>query len=412
MEKIRMTNPIVEIDGDEMTRIMWAWVKEELLLPYVDLKTEYYDLHVKKRDETNDQITIQAAEAIKKWKVGVKCATITPNAERVKEYNLKKEWPSPNATIRKILDGTIFRAPILVNNVKPAIRFWKKPIIIARHAFGDIYDAVSAKFEEGSEAELVIKKKDGNVVNYKFPKFNGSGIIEAKYNIDKSITGFARASFSYALMVKLDLWFASKDTISKVYDARFKEIFNSVYENEYRNLFESNGIHYNYYLIDDALARAVRSEGGFVWACKNYEGDVFSDFVSTAFVGTLALMTSELMSPEGYYESEAAHGTVQRHYYRYLKGEKVSTNPTAIIFAWTRGLKRRAELDENQELYKFSGLLEESVKKTIESDKIMTQDVANVAEPPINAVVDTQTFIKAVKKNLENSLIKAGLFKA
>jgi len=407
-----MTNPIVEIDGDEMTRIMWAWVKEELLLPYVDLKTEYYDLHVKKRDETNDQITIQAAEAIKRWKVGVKCATITPNAERVKEYNLKKEWPSPNATIRKILDGTIFRAPILVNNVKPAIRFWKKPIIIARHAFGDIYDAVSAKFEEGSEAELVIKKKDGNVNNYKFPKFNGSGIIEAKYNIDKSIMGFARASFSYALMVKLDLWFASKDTISKVYDARFKEIFNQVYENEYKNIFESNGLHYNYYLIDDALARAVRSEGGFVWACKNYEGDVFSDFVSTAFVGTLALMTSELMSPEGYYESEAAHGTVQRHYYRYLKGEKVSTNPTAIIFAWTRGLKRRAELDGNQELYKFSELLEESVKKTIESDKIMTQDVANVADPPINAVVDTQTFIKAVKKNLENSLIKAGLLKA
>jgi isocitrate dehydrogenase len=412
MEKIRMTNPIVEIDGDEMTRIMWAWVKEELLLPYVDLKTEYYDLHVKKRDETNDQITIQAAEAIKRWKVGVKCATITPNAERVKEYNLKKEWPSPNATIRKILDGTIFRAPILVNNVKPAIRFWKKPIIIARHAFGDIYDAVSAKFEEGSEAELVIKKKDGNVNNYKFPKFNGSGIIEAKYNIDKSIMSFARASFSYALMVKLDLWFASKDTISKVYDARFKEIFNQVYENEYKNIFESNGIHYNYYLIDDALARAVRSEGGFVWACKNYEGDVFSDFVSTAFVGTLALMTSELMSPEGYYESEAAHGTVQRHYYRYLKGEKVSTNPTAIIFAWTRGLKRRAELDGNQELYKFSELLEESVKKTIESDKIMTQDVANVADPPINAVVDTQTFIRAVKKNLENSLIKAGLLKA
>ncbi|MGC9145056.1 MAG: NADP-dependent isocitrate dehydrogenase [Nitrososphaeria archaeon] len=411
MEKIRMSNPVVEIDGDEMTRIMWAWVKEELLLPYVDLKTEYYDLHVKKRDETNDQITIQAAEAIKRWKVGVKCATITPNAERVKEYNLKKEWPSPNATIRKILDGTIFRAPILVNNVKPAIRFWKNPIIIARHAFGDIYDAVSAKFEEGSEAELIIKRKDGNVANYKFPKFNGSGIIEAKYNVDRSIMGFARASFSYALMVKLDLWFASKDTISKVYDARFKEIFNDIYEKEYKNLFESSGIHYNYYLIDDALARAVRSEGGFVWACKNYEGDVFSDFVSTAFVGTLALMTSELMSPEGYYESEAAHGTVQRHYYRYLKGEKVSTNPTAIIFAWTRGLKRRAELDGNQELYKFSELLEEAVKKTIETDKIMTQDVANVADPPISAVVDTQTFIKAVKKNLENSLIKTGLLK-
>lgn len=412
MEKIRMLNPVVEIDGDEMTRVMWAWVKEQLLLPYVDLKTEYYDLHVKKRDETNDQITVQAAEAIKKWKVGVKCATITPNAERVKEYNLKKEWPSPNATIRKILDGTIFRAPIIVSNVRPAIRFWKKPIVIARHAFGDIYDAVSAKFEEGSEAELNVKGKDGKVANYKFPKLNGSGVIEAKYNIDKSITGFAKASFNYALMVKLDLWFATKDTISKVYDARFKEIFADVYEKEFRNSFEANGLHYNYFLIDDALARAVRSEGGFVWACKNYEGDVFSDFVSTAFVGTLALMTSELMSPEGYYESEAAHGTVQRHYYRYLKGEKVSTNPTAIIYAWTRGLKRRAELDGTQDLYKFSNLLEEAVKKTIEVDKIMTQDVANVADPPINAVVDTQTFIAAVKKNLESSLSKEGLLKA
>lgn len=407
-----MLNPVVEIDGDEMTRVMWAWVKEELLLPYVDLKTEYYDLHVKKRDETNDQITVQAAEAIKRWKVGVKCATITPNAERVKEYNLKKEWPSPNATIRKILDGTIFRAPIIVNNVRPAIRFWKKPIIIARHAFGDIYDAVSAKFEDGSEAELNVKGKDGKIINYKFPKFSGSGVIEAKYNIDRSITGFARASFNYALMVKLDLWFASKDTISKVYDARFKEIFADVYEKEFKHSFESNGIHYNYYLIDDALARAVRSEGGFVWACKNYEGDVFSDFVSTAFVGTLALMTSELMSPEGYYESEAAHGTVQRHYYRYLKGEKVSTNPTAIIYAWTRGLKRRAELDGTQDLYRFSTILEDAVKKTIEVDKIMTQDVANVADPPITAVVDTQTFIAAVKKNLESSLSKEGLLKA
>ncbi len=411
MEKIKMQNPIVEIDGDEMTRVMWAWVKEQLLLPYVDLKTEYYDLHIKKRDETNDQITVQAAEAIKRWKVGVKCATITPNAERVKEYNLKKEWPSPNATIRKILDGTIFRAPIIVSNVRPAIRFWKKPIIIARHAFGDIYDAVSASFEEGSEAELVVKGKDGSSRSYKFPSFSGSGVIEAKYNIDKSIRGFARASFNYALMVKLDLWFATKDTISKVYDARFKQIFNEVYENEFKQQFESYGLHYNYYLIDDALARAVRSEGGFVWACKNYEGDVFSDFVSTAFVGTLALMTSELMSPEGYYESEAAHGTVQRHYYRYLKGEKVSTNPTAIIFAWTRGLKRRAELDGTQDLYRFADLLEQAVKKTIEVDKIMTQDVANVADPPINAVVDTQTFIAAVKKNLDSMLEKEGLLK-
>ncbi|MGC8569230.1 MAG: NADP-dependent isocitrate dehydrogenase [Nitrososphaeria archaeon] len=411
MNRIQMQNPIVEIDGDEMTRVMWAWVKEKLLLPYIDLKTEYYDLHIKKRDETNDQITVQAAEAIKRWKVGVKCATITPNAERVKEYNLKKEWPSPNATIRKILDGTIFRAPIIVSNVRPAIRFWKKPIVIARHAFGDIYDAVSARFEDGSEAELVVKDRNGNATSYKFPKFSGSGVIEAKYNIERSIEGFARASFNYALMVKLDLWFAAKDTISKVYDAKFKEIFARVYESEFRDKFQANGLNYNYYLIDDALARAVRSEGGFVWACKNYEGDVFSDFVSTAFVGTLALMTSELMSPEGYYESEAAHGTVQRHYYRYLKGEKVSTNPTAIIFAWTRGLRRRAELDGNEELKRFSELLEQAVRKTIEVDRIMTQDVANVADPPVNAVVDTMSFIEAVKRNLDELLQKENLLK-
>ncbi|MCL4344270.1 MAG: NADP-dependent isocitrate dehydrogenase [Nitrososphaerota archaeon] len=406
MDKIGMDNAVVEMDGDEMTRVIWSWVKESLLMPYVDLKTEYYDLHVKHRDETDDQVTYQAGEAIKRLKVGIKCATITPNAERVKEYNLKKEWPSPNATIRKILDGTIFRAPIVLNNVMPAVRFWKKPIVIARHAFGDIYDAASLRFETEGEAEILFRH--GSVQkSVKLPALKGAGVIEAKYNIDNSIYGFARASFNYALMYHLDLWFATKDTISKVYDARFKQIFQETFEKEFKQKFDDASIHYNYYLIDDALARSVRSEGGFVWACKNYEGDIISDLVSTAYVGTLALMTSELMSPEGYYESEAAHGTVQRHYYRYLKGEKVSTNPTAIIFAWTRGLERRAKLDGNQELYNFSLKLEDAVKLTIEKDRIMTQDVANVAEKPVGAVVDTQSFISAVKANLDKMLGRA-----
>jgi len=403
--KIEMEKPVVELDGDEMTRVMWKWVKDELLLPYVDLKTEYYDLHVKHRDETNDQVTIQAAEAIKRWGVGIKCATITPNAERVKEYNLKKEWPSPNATIRKILDGTLFRAPIILNNIVPAVRFWKKPIVVARHAFGDIYDGVGMRFDGPGEAEIIFRYDDSREIRSKLPKIKGAGVLQTIYNIDSSIQSFARASMKYALMNKLDLWFGAKDTISKVYDARFKEIFNSVYENEFREEFEKNGISYNYYLIDDAVARVVRSEGGFLWACKNYDGDVFSDFVSTAFVGTLALMTSELFSPEGYYLSEAAHGTVQRHYYRYIKGEKVSTNPTALIFAWTRGLKRRGELDSNPDLIKFSENLERAVKITIENDLIMTQDVARVSDTKNPVVVDTQEFIKAVKKNLEK-LIK------
>lgn len=400
---IGMDNPIVEMDGDEMTRVMWAWVKESLLAPYVDLKTEYYDLHVKHRDETDDRVTYEAAEAVKKLKVGVKCATITPNAERVKEYNLKREWPSPNATIRKVLDGTIFRAPIVMSNVVPAVRFWKRPIVIARHAFGDIYDAASLRFETAGEAEIQFRS-EREQKSVKLPALKGAGVIEAKYNIDSSIYGFARASFNYALMYGMDLWFATKDTISKVYDARFKQIFQEVFDREFRQKFDEAKIHYNYFLIDDALARSVRSEGGFVWACKNYEGDIISDLVSTAYVGTLALMTSELMSPEGYYESEAAHGTVQRHYYRYLKGEKVSTNPTAIIFAWTRALKRRADLDGNRELAEFSMKLEKAVKLTIENDKIMTQDVANVAEKPVSAVVDTQSFIKAVKGNLDRLL--------
>ncbi|MDH5806133.1 MAG: NADP-dependent isocitrate dehydrogenase [Candidatus Methanomethylicaceae archaeon] len=404
--KISMEKPIVEIDGDEMARIMWKWVKEELILPYVDLKTEYYDLSIKNRDETNDEITIRAAEAIKRLKIGVKCATITPNAERVKEYGLKKEWKSPNATIRNILDGTIFRAPILLSNISPAVRFWKKPIVVARHAFGDIYDGIGLRFEGPSEVELIIKQKNGNELKAKFPFFKDSGVIQAIYNLDKSIENFARASFKYALENKLDLWFASKDTISKVYDARFKEIFNIIYENEFKEEFKNAGLNYYYFLIDDAIARVVRSEGGFVWACKNFDGDVFSDFVATAYVGSLALMTSVLYSPEGYFLSEAAHGTVQRHYYRYLRGEKTSTNPTAIIFAWIMALKRNGEITNNKELLDFTNKLEKAVKITIENDRIMTADVANVSEPPINKIVTTEEFIKAIKINLEKLIKK------
>ncbi|MGC8598844.1 MAG: NADP-dependent isocitrate dehydrogenase [Thermoplasmata archaeon] len=401
VKRIEMKNPVVEMDGDEMTRVMWSWVKEKLILPFVDLKAEYYDLHVLNRDRTNDQVTYQAAEAVKRWGVGIKCATITPNAERVKEFNLKKEWPSPNATIRKILDGTVFRAPIVVKNVMPAVRFWKKPIVVARHAFGDIYDGVGIRFQRAGEAEVIYRSDDGKEERVKFPRFNGPGVLQGIYNLDRSIEGFARASFRYALINKLDLWFATKDTISKIYDARFKEIFNSIYQNEFKSDFEKAGLSYNYYLIDDAVARVVRSEGGFVWACKNYDGDVFSDFVSTAYVGTLALMTSELMSPEGYYLSEAAHGTVQRHYYKYIKGERVSSNPTALIFAWTRGLKRRGELDSLPDLVDFAEKLEKATIKTIEEDKIVTQDIARISDIPGSRVVYTEEFIDAIRKNLD-----------
>jgi len=404
--KIAMDKPVVEMDGDEMTRVMWAWVKEKLLEPYVDLKTEYYDLHVINRDKTDDKVTFQAAEAVKKWGVGIKCATITPNAERVKEFNLKKEWPSPNGTIRKILDGTVFRSPIPVKIVKPAVRFWNKPIVVARHAFGDIYDGVGLRFDEPGTAEITYRSVSGKEIKVTYPKFNGPGMLQGVYNIDKSIEGFARASFRYAIMNKLDLWFATKDTISKVYDARFKEIFNQIYEKEFKEEFAKNNISYNYFLIDDAVARVVRSEGGYVWACKNYHGDVFSDMVSTAYVGTLALMTSELFSPEGYYLSEAAHGTVQKHYYKYIKGEKVSSNPTALIYAWTRGLKRRGEIDGNKELVKFSETLEKAVIKTIEDEKIMTQDVARIAEIKDAKVVYSEEFIDAVQKTLNKLIAK------
>ncbi|MEM1526015.1 MAG: NADP-dependent isocitrate dehydrogenase [Ignisphaera sp.] len=405
MKKIAMVKPVVEMDGDEMARIIWHWVKRKLIEPYIDLKVEYYDLHVKVRDETNDQITISAAEAVKRWGVGVKCATITPNAERVKEYNLKKEWRSPNATIREILDGTLFRSPIITGSIIPSVRSWKKPIIVARHAVGDIYSGIGLKFDEPGEAEVVYRSVSGKELRIKIGVFHSSGIIQAYYNLDKSIENFARAVFRYALMANLDVWFATKDTISKVYDARYKEIFAKVFEEEFADEFKQRGLNYHYYLIDDAYARAVRSEGGFIWAAKNYDGDVLSDMVASAFAGSLAMMTSELMSPEGYYLAEAAHGTVQRHYYRYLRGEKTSTNPSAIIFAWVKALKRRAELDELEDLKKFAEALAISTIKTIENG-VVTQDLAKVVAQQNITVVDTEAFIETVKRNLEKELEK------
>ncbi|MEM0317640.1 MAG: NADP-dependent isocitrate dehydrogenase [Candidatus Nezhaarchaeales archaeon] len=403
MERITMINPIVEMDGDEMARVMWRWVKERLIEPYVELKVEYYDLHLKVRDETNDEVTVRAAEAIKRWGVGVKCATITPNAERVREYNLKKEWRSPNATIREILDGTIFRAPIMVKNIAPAVRFWRKPIVVARHAFGDIYSGVGIRFEEAGEAEVVFRSSSGKELRAKLPKLTGPGVLQAYYNLDKSIESFARSSFKYALINNLDVWFAAKETISKVYDARFKEVFHEVYEREFKEEFEKRGLKYEYYLIDDAYSRAMRSEGGFVWATKNYDGDVLSDMIASAFSGSLAMMTSELMSPEGHYMSEAAHGTVQRHYYRYLKGEKTSTNPTAIIFAWSKALRRRGEVDGLRDLITFAEALEAATKLTIE-DGMVTQDLARVCEGPVKAILTTEEFIEAVRSKL-NALL-------
>ncbi|MEM2214817.1 MAG: NADP-dependent isocitrate dehydrogenase [Candidatus Nezhaarchaeales archaeon] len=403
MERITMINSIVEMDGDEMARVVWRWVKERLIEPYVELKVEYYDLHLKVRDETNDEVTVRAAEAIKRWGVGVKCATITPNAERVREYNLKREWRSPNATIREILDGTIFRAPIMVKNIAPAVRFWRKPIVVARHAFGDIYSGVGIRFEEAGEAEVVFRSSSGKELRAKLPKLTGPGVLQAYYNLDKSIESFARSSFKYALINNLDVWFAAKETISKVYDARFKEVFHEVYEREFKEEFERRGLKYEYYLIDDAYSRAMRSEGGFVWATKNYDGDVLSDMVASAFSGSLAMMTSELMSPEGHYMSEAAHGTVQRHYYRYLKGEKTSTNPTAIIFAWSKALRRRGEMDGLRDLITFAEALEAATKLTIE-DGMVTQDLARVCEGPVKAILTTEEFIEAVRSKL-NALL-------
>lgn len=401
-DKIRMKTPLVEIDGDEMTRIMWGMVKDKLLLPFIDLKTEYYDLALKKRDETDDNITIEAAEAIMKYGVGVKCATITPNAARVKEYDLKKEWKSPNGTIRAILDGTVFRTPIMVSNIKPAVRNWEKPIHIGRHAYGDVYKNVEYRVEGPGKAEIVFTNKNGEEVRHTIQEFDGPGVIQGMHNLDDSIRSFAEACFAYALDLKVDLWFATKDTISKTYDNNFKEIFEAVYETKYKDEFEEAGITYFYTLIDDAVARIMKSEGGMLWALKNYDGDVMSDMLASSF-GSLAMMTSVLVSPHGYFEYEAAHGTVQRHYYKYLKGEKTSSNSVALIFAWTGALRKRGELDNIPELGAFADKLERATVKTIE-DGIMTGDLAKLAEPPAQEIVYTEEFLDEVVKRLEESI--------
>jgi isocitrate dehydrogenase len=398
-DKILMETPLVEMDGDEMTRIMWSMVKDKLLHPYIDLKTEYYDLALEKRDETNDQITIEAAEAIKRYKVGVKCATITPNAARVEEYNLKQQWKSPNGTIRAILDGTIFRKPIMVKNIKPAVMNWKKPIILGRHAYGDVYKNVEYRIGGPGKAEIVVTNENGEDVRHTIHDFKGPGIIQGIHNLDASIKSFAEACFSYALDQKVDLWFATKDTISKTYDYHFKEIFEKIYEEKYKDELEKAGITYFYTLIDDAVARIIRSEGGMLWALKNYDGDVMSDMLASAY-GSLAMMTSVLVSPHGYFEYEAAHGTVQKHYYKYLKGEKTSTNSVALIFAWSGALRKRGELDGIPELETFADKLEAAVIKTIE-DGITTGDLAKLAEPPAKRIVYTEEFIDEVVRRLE-----------
>ena len=402
MQKIPMTVPLVEMDGDEMTRVIWKMIKDILLTPYVDLKTEYYDLGLEHRDETNDQVTYDAAEATKKYGVAVKCATITPNAARVEEYHLKEMWKSPNGTIRAILDGTVFRSPILVKGITPFLPNWKKPITIARHAYGDVYKNVEMRVDAGSKAELVVTRADGSVERQTILEFAGGGIIQGLHNLDSSIASFARSCFNYALDTKQDLWFATKDTISKIYDHRFKDIFQEIFDAEYREKFESAGIAYFYTLIDDAVARVVRSEGGYIWACKNYDGDVMSDMVATAF-GSLAMMTSVLVSPEGVYEYEAAHGTVQRHYYRHLKGEKTSTNSMATLFAWSGALRKRGELDGNSALVDFAGKLEQASIQTIE-DGVMTGDLYSLSTLENKTSVDTETFLREIGVRLEKLL--------
>lgn len=401
-KKIEMRVPLVEMDGDEMTRVIWKMIKELLLLPYIDLKTEYYDLGLENRDKTEDRVTVEAAEAIKKYGVGVKCATITPNAERVKEYNLKKMWKSPNATIRAILDGTVFRAPIIVKSIKPFVRTWEKPIIIARHAYGDVYKNVEYKVTKPGKVELVYTSVDGEEVRQTIHEFDGEGIVQGIHNLDKSIRSFARACFTYALDQKVDVWFATKDTISKVYDHTFKDIFQEIYETEFKDKFEQAGIEYFYTLIDDAVARIIRSKGGMLWACKNYDGDVMSDMIATAF-GSLAMMTSVLVSPEGYYEYEAAHGTVQRHYYKYLKGEETSTNSIATLFAWTGALKKRGELDGLHGLVEFAQKLEDASLRTID-EGVMTKDLSLLSDITDKKVVNTEEFLLAIKERLEESL--------
>ncbi len=398
-DKIKMKTPLVEMDGDEMTRIIWQQIKETLLIPYIDLKTEYYDLGLKKRDETDDQITVDSANATKKYGVAVKCATITPNAQRVEEYNLKEMWKSPNGTIRAILDGTVFRAPIIVDSIKPFVKTWKKPITIARHAYGDVYRNVEYRLEGPGKAELVFTAADGKVSKQTIHDFKGPGVIMGMHNIDDSIKSFARACFNYALDQKQDLWFATKDTISKKYDHTFKDIFQEIYDEEYADKFKNAGIEYFYTLIDDAVARIIRSEGGMVWACKNYDGDVMSDMVATAF-GSLAMMTSVLVSPEGHYEYEAAHGTVTRHYYKHLKGEVTSTNSMATLFAWTGALKKRGELDGIDELVKFAEALEAASIKTID-EGVMTKDLAELSDVQNKKVVSTVDFLKEIKIRLD-----------
>ncbi|MCI8670244.1 MAG: NADP-dependent isocitrate dehydrogenase [Lachnospiraceae bacterium] len=399
MEKIKMTTPLVEMDGDEMTRILWKMIKDELLLPFIDLNTEYYDLGLEHRNATDDKVTVESAEATKKYGVAVKCATITPNAARMTEYNLKEMWKSPNGTIRAILDGTVFRTPIIVKGIEPCVKNWKKPITIARHAYGDVYKATEMKVAGAGKAELVFTDENGKETRELIHEFKGAGVIQGQHNLNNSIESFARSCFTYALASKQDLWFATKDTISKKYDHTFKDVFNEIFEAEYADKFKETGIEYFYTLIDDAVARVMKSEGGYIWACKNYDGDVMSDMVSSAF-GSLAMMTSVLVSPDGYYEYEAAHGTVQRHYYKHLKGEETSTNSVATIFAWTGALRKRGELDGNTALSEFADKLEQACIKTIEEGK-MTKDLALITTNPNPAVLSSQDFIRAVRATLQ-----------
>ena len=398
MDKIKMTTPIVEMDGDEMTRILWQMIKDDLLLPYIDLKKEYYDLGLEYRDETNDQVTVDSANATKKYGVAVKCATITPNAARVEEYHLKEMWKSPNGTIRAILDGTVFRAPIVVKGIEPCVKNWKKPITIARHAYGDVYKGSEMKIPGPGKVELVYTAGDGSESRELVHDFTCPGIVQGMHNINQSIESFARSCFNYALDTKQDLWFATKDTISKKYDHTFKDIFQEIFDSEYAENFKASGITYFYTLIDDAVARVMKSEGGYIWACKNYDGDVMSDMISSAF-GSLAMMTSVLVSPDGNYEYEAAHGTVQRHYYKHLKGEETSTNSVATIFAWTGALRKRGELDGNNELMEFADRLEKATIDTIENGE-MTKDLALITTIPNPVVLNSGDFIKAVAKRL------------
>jgi isocitrate dehydrogenase len=402
MEKIKMSTPLVEMDGDEMTRILWQMIKDELLTPFIDLKTEYYDLGLEERNRTDDQVTVDSANATKKYGVAVKCATITPNAARMTEYDLKEMWKSPNGTIRAMLDGTVFRAPIVVKGIEPNVKTWKKPITIARHAYGDVYKATEMKVPCAGKAELVFTAEDGTETRELIHNFTGAGVIQGQHNIDESIESFAHSCFQYALATKQDLWFATKDTISKKYDHTFKDIFQEIFDEKYSKAFEEAGITYFYTLIDDAVARVMKSEGGFIWACKNYDGDVMSDMISSAF-GSLAMMTSVLVSPQGYFEYEAAHGTVQRHYYKHLKGEETSTNSVATIFAWTGALRKRGELDQLPELVRFADELEKACLTTIEEGE-MTKDLALITTIENPTVLNSEGFIKAIRNRLASAL--------